>query len=166
MVDFSHLKKLDVSEASEAEYVFEDIVIGRTPEGVDICPSIWFRPMTDANPLYLNERVRIAVERAEQANKETKGQRRKRLLSSDQLEEDRELDRVLMARTCAIRWGTPPKDVDGNEPEFSEANCYDFLKALPSYMIDPCRGFVANVYNFVDRNALIGPDGGETLGNS
>ncbi len=163
MVDFSHLAKLDVNEASEAEFVFEDIP-GE--------PSIWFKPMTDANPDYLNERVRLAVERAEQANKETKGQRRKRILSADQLEEDRELDRILMARTCAVRWGTAPKDVKGDTPEFNEQNCYDFLKAVPSYMFDPCRGFVSNVYNFVDRNALAGAsgsagaDGGEALGNS
>lgn len=164
MVDFSNLKQLDVNEASEAEYVFEDIP-GE--------PSIWFRPMTDANSAYLNERVRLAVERAEANSKETRGSRRKRMLSAEQLEDDRELDRILMARTCAIRWGTAPKDVKGKEPEFSEANCYDFLKALPSYMIDPCRGFVANVYNFIDRSALAGAkdtegeaDGGETLGNS
>jgi hypothetical protein len=165
MVDFSHLRKLDVNEASEAEYVFEEIP-GE--------PSIWFAPMSDANTRYLNERVRIAVERAEEATKETKAQRRKRILSSEQLEQDRELDRVLMARTCALRWGTPPRDVDGNEPEFNEQNCYDFLAALPSYMFDPCRGFVSNVYNFVDdaaRKELAGkvkkdPDGGENLGNS
>lgn len=163
MVDFSHLAKLDVNEASEAEFIFEDIP-GE--------PSIWFRPMTDANAPFLNERVRLAVERAEATNKETKGQRRKRMLSSDQLEDDREQDRVLMARTCAVRWGVAPKDVKGKEPEFNEQNCYDFFKALPSYMFDPCRGFVSNVYNFVDRTALAGAtkagaaDGGEALGNS
>lgn len=164
MVDFSNLKKLDVNEASEAEYIFEDIP-GE--------PSIWSRPMTDANPVFLNERVRLAVERAEASSKETRGARRKRMLSAEQLEEDRELDRILIARTCALRWGTAPKDVDGNEPEFSEQNCYDFLKALPSYMVDPYRGFLANVYNFIDRSALAGADetegdddGGETLGNS
>ena len=156
MPDFSHLRKLDVTEQSEAEYIFEDIP-GE--------PSIWFRPMTDTNPAYLNERVRIAVERAEQAGKETKAQRKKRILSSEQLEEDREQDRVLMARTCAVRWGTPPKDVNGDEPEFNEQNCYDFLKAIPSYMFDPCRGFVGNVYNFVDRTALKDADK-DALGNS
>lgn len=164
VVDFSHLQKLDVTEASEAEYVFDDIP-GE--------PSIWFRPMTDANPAFLNERVRLAVERAEQANKETKAQRRKRVLSADQLEEDRDLDRVLMARTCALRWGNAPKDVDGNTPEFSEENCLAFLRALPSYMLDPCRGFVSNVYNFIPEGArkevakqMGVPDGGEALGNS
>jgi hypothetical protein len=158
-IDFSHLQKLDVNETSEAEYTFEDIP-GE--------PSIWFKPMTDANTAFLNERVRLAVERAEASDKETRTQRKKRMLSAEQLAEDREQDRVLMARTCAIRWGTPPKDVKGKEPPFSEENCYAFLKALPTYMFDPCRGFVSNVYNFVDRNALSGGDndGGETLGNS
>lgn len=156
MTDFSHLRKLDVTEESEAEYVFEDIP-GE--------PSIWFRPMTDANPDYLNERVRLAVERAEKESKDTKATRRKKVLSSDRLEEDRDIDRVLMAKTCALRWGTPPKDVNGDEPEFSVENCLAFLRALPNYMLDPCRGWVANVYNFVDRKALSGDDG-ETLGNS
>lgn len=155
MADYSHLKKLDVTESSEAEYTFEDI------EGE---PSIWFRPMTDANSKYLNERVRMAVERAEHTQRETKAQRRARVLSSDQIEQDRDLDRVMMARTCALRWGTPPKDKDGNENAFSEEECLDFLRALPSYMIDPCRGFVANVYNFIDRT--ISEAGTDDLGNS
>lgn len=159
MADFSHLAKLDVTATSEAEYTFDDIP-GE--------PSIWFRPMTDANPAYLNERVRLAVERAEKTQKETKAQRKKRVMSAEQIEEDREQDRILMARTCAIRWGTPPRDVDGNCPEFSEETCLDFLRALPDYMLDPCRGFASNVYNFVDQaaRAALMADQGEELGNS
>ena len=159
MVDFSHLAKLDVTEASEAEFTFDDIP-GE--------PSIWLKPMTDANTAFLNERVRLAVERAEANAKETKAQRKKRVMSAEQMEEDREQDRILIARTCAVRWGTPPKDVNGDTPEFSEENCLAFLRALPNYMLDPLRGFAANVYNFVDpaaRAALTG-DGGESLGNS
>lgn len=164
MADFSHLKKLDVTGASEAEYVFDDIVMGQDDKGVDICPSIWFAPMTDANPEYLNERVRVAVERADQTKKESRAQRKARMLSSEQLEEDRDLDRILMARICAKRWGTAPKAADGSFPEFSEENCLAFLRALPNYMLDPCRSFVSNVYNFVDRTALTEEDG-EKLGN-
>lgn len=156
MPDFSHLRKLDVTEESEAEYVFDEIP-GE--------PSIWFRPMTDANPKFLNERVRVAVERAEKDQKTSKAKRKEKILSSDRLEEDREIDRILLAKTCAIRWGTPPKDVNGDTPEFSEENCLAFLRALPNYMLDPCRGFVSNVYNFVDRGALTA-DQAETLGNS
>jgi hypothetical protein len=163
MVDFSHLQKLHVTEASEALFVFEDIP-GE--------PSIWLAPMAESNTKYMNERVRVAVERADQVIQETKAERRRRMMSTAQLEEDRELDRVLMARTCALRWGTPPKDKDGKEPEFSEANCYDFFKALPPFMFDPCRNFVNNVYNFIDRAALAGStgnevsDGGDGLGNA
>lgn len=159
MADFSHLRKLEVDQNSEAEFVFEDI------QGE---PSIWFAPMTDANTKYLNERVRLSTERAEAQMKETRAQRRKRILSAEQLEEDRDLDRVIMASTCALRWGTPPKDAKGKDVEFSEENCLDFFRAIPSYMMDPCRGFVSNVYNFVDPGALhpVTEAAGDALGNS
>lgn len=156
MADFSHLAKLDVTDESEAEYVFDEIWGD---------PSIFFRPMTDANPAFLNERVRLAVARAESDQKGTKKQRREKILSSDRLEEDRAQDIILMAKTCAVRWGTPPRDKDGKEVEFSEANCLDFLNALPNYMIDPCRGWVGNPYNFVDREGAK-PDWADSLGNS
>lgn len=142
MADFSHLKKLEVTEESEAEYVFDDIW-GE--------PSIWFRPMTEANPEFMNERVRLAVERAEKEGKAPKKKRRQQMLSTDRLEDDREQDRILMANTCALRWGTAPKDLEGNEVEFSKANALDFLRAIPTYMLDPARGWIANPYNFVDR---------------
>ena len=104
MADYSHLKKLDVNEQTTAEYIFEDIP-GE--------PSIIFAPMTDSNPDYLNERVRIAVERAEADQANTKAKRREKILSSARLDEEREIDRELMARTCAKGWGNPPKDEKG-----------------------------------------------------
>jgi hypothetical protein len=155
MPDFSHLEKLNVTEQSEAEYTFDEIW-GE--------PSIWFHPMTDSNAEYLNERVRLAVERAEASEKDTKKQRRAKVLSSDRLEEDRELDRVLMAKTCAIKWGTPPRDKDGKVVEFSKENVLDFLRAIPNYMLDPLRGWIANPYNFVDRLAAK-PGWADELGN-
>lgn len=156
MADFSHLQKLAVTDESEAEYIFEEIW-GE--------PSIWFRPMTDANTAFLNERVRLAVQRAEADQKGTKKSRREKILSSDRLEEDREQDRILLANTCALRWGTPPRDVDGNEVEFSAEECLSFLRALPNYMIDPCRGWAQNPYSFVNREAAK-PGWADSLGNS
>lgn len=156
MADFSHLAKLHVTDTSEAEYTFEEIW-GE--------PSIWFRPMTDANPDFLNERVRIAVERAEADQKATKRTRREKLLSMDRLEEDREQDRILLATTCAVRWGNPPRDKDGAVVEFSPENALDFLRALPSYMIDPLRGWASNPYSFVDRQSAK-PGWADSLGNS
>lgn len=158
MADFSHLKKLQVSENSEAEYTFDDIW-GE--------PSIWLRPMTDSNSIYLNERVRMAVERAEKNEKELKGKKRKasEVLSSDRVEEDRDQDRILIAKTCALRWGTPPLDASGQEVVFSEQEVLDFLRALPNYMVDPLRGWISNPYNFVDRQAAK-PDWADALGNA
>lgn len=157
MTDFSHLQKYDVTAESEAEFVFEDI------KGE---PSIWFRPMTDANEEYLNARIRFSVERAEKDQKGSKAKRREKILSTDRLKEDRDMDRVLMANTCAIRWGNPPLDKNGDVPEFTKANCLAFFRALPDYMFDPCRGFVSNVYNFVapDDSPAIGD--ADDLGNA
>lgn len=146
MVDFSHLKTLDVTAQSEAEYIFDDIP-GE--------PSIWFRPMVEANTDFMNERVRLAVEKAEKAEKETRKKRREKALSTDRLEDDRETDRVLMARTCAIRWGTPFADAEGKTHELNEEHAYAFFSAMPSYIFDSCRGWVANVYNFVDKEAVL-----------
>jgi hypothetical protein len=156
VADFSHLAKLHVTELSEAEYTFDEIW-GE--------PSIRFHPMTDSNPAFLNERVRLAVARAEADQKETKKQRREKILSSERLADDREQDIILMAKTCAVGWGTAPRDVEGNEVEFTPDNCLDYLRALPSYMIDPCRGFCQNPYNFIDREAAK-PGWADALGNS
>lgn len=163
MADFSHLKTLDVTEESEAEYIFEDIP-GE--------PSIWFRPMTDSNPDFMNERVRLAVERAEKDQAKTKAKRRKQVLSTDRLEEDRDFDRILMARTCVIRWGKPFADVDGKVHDLNEQTALDFFNALPNYMLDPCRGWLSNPYNFVNPDAVeamkkkLTPDQADDLGNS
>lgn len=165
MADFSHLGKLDVKPQETKEYVFEDIVIGKDGEGNDICPSLNCLPMTDNNPAYLNERIRLAVERAEKANKEKPADRRKRILSTDQLEEDRDADRILIARTCAKSWGVGMPDVAGKVHTLDEQTCLDFLRAMPTYMLDPFRGWLSNVYNFVDRTALSEAKA-DDLGNS
>jgi len=145
MADFSNLKPLHISEETLAEYTFDDIP-GE--------PSIWLAPATDANNHYQSERLRVSIERAEAAEKEPRNRKRKVSLTVDDIEADRELDRELLARCCAKKWGTPPKDVTGKEPEFSEANCYDFFKAMPNYMFDPLRNFVANPFNFVNRTGI------------
>lgn len=144
MPDFSYLEKLEVTAESEAEYVFD---------GLWGDPSIFFRPMVEENTDFVNERMRLAVERAEADAKIPKKNRRKVMLSADRLADDRDQDCVLMAKTCALRWGTPPRDTDGNEVEFSAENVLAFLRAIPSRFLDPCRGWVANPFNFVDADA-------------
>jgi len=158
MADFSNLKSLDVSDETLAEYTF-DMIPGD--------PSIWLAPATDANKCYLDERLRLALEKAEKAPRAPRGKRMK--LTPEQMakdmEDDRESARVLLARCCAKKWGTPPKDASGDEPEFSEQNCYDFLKAMPDYMFDPFNNWAQNIYNFVERPEL-DEAGADALGNA
>lgn len=161
MADFSHLASLNVTSESTREYSF-DLIPGE--------PSIILAPAHDSNETFLNERLRMQIERSEKLAAAPRGKKSDRPkttpdLLKKQLEEDRELDRYLIAHTCARSWGTPPRDKDGNEPEFSAEECYSFLKALPDYMLDPLRNYAANLYNFVDRPAAAGGDA-DTLGNS
>lgn len=152
--DFSALA---VSEETTAEYVFAMI-----PGD----PSIIFAPATDANKAFLDERLRLSIERAERTVRLPRGKAAKQTPAdlARGIEEDRETDRVLLSRCCAKAWGTAPTDVDGKQPEFSEQECYDFLKALPDYMFDPVRNWASNVYNFVERPDLDGEESRQ-LGN-
>lgn len=166
MADFSNLQRLKITEATEAEYVFEDIVIGLREDGREICPSIWFAPALEQNKAYHNERHRLAHEAAEARKNETREQRKARLTGIGMAEEEREYQRVLIARTCARRWGTGMPDVNGEVPEFNEQNVYDFLKWLDIHVFDALVGWIGNQYNFFDRRALITEEQAETLGNS
>jgi len=161
MPKFAVLDGIRVTSTSEAEYRFEHPLTG------EVFASIWFRPMAEENSDYLSERVRLAVERAEKevAASRSKADRKRNIVSSEQLEEDREMDRVLMARTCATRWGVVPQLEDGTPAEFSEQAVYEFFRQLPNYLFDPCRSFVANVYNFIPRPTLT-ENQAEALGNS
>lgn len=157
MVDFSHLKKLEITRETTREYIFADI------EGE---PSVVLAPANDANRDFLDARVRLSVERAEKAAAEPRGKVPVPKLTPEayvnQLEEERETDRMLLAHSCIRDWGTAPVDAKGKAVEFSAENAYEFLKQLPDYMLDPLRNFAANIYNFIPRPK---PDG-EKLGNS
>ncbi len=158
MVDFSHLKKLDVTGESIAEYVFDEI------EGE---PGIMFAPATDANKPFINERMRMSVEEAEKAAQEPRGKTKRRGLDASDLEDAREKDRHLIARFCARGWGdNPPRDANGVVPEFSADNCYEFFQQLPNWIFDPLRTWVVNPRNFIKREGTkVDQDQVDKLGN-
>lgn len=170
MGDYSHLQKLEVTQETEAEYKFTDIVVGYNPDGSGIHPSIWFRPMLESNALYLNERIKLSTERADRmaASNKDKGKDKVQQLV-DRIEEDREQDRILIARACGIRWGTAPLDKDGKAHDFTPDECLSFLRAVPSYAFEPLRSWLSNPYNFIDQEAFRTGGGvvnAEALGNS
>ncbi len=151
MVDFSNISKQAVSADTTKEYFF-DTLVGE--------PSVITAPADDSNVAYLNERLRLATERAAKLAEaprppRVKGQRRAALSPEQikkQMDEDREYDRQLLASTCIKGWGVnPPEDADGNEVPFSAENCLDFLRALPDYALDPFRNFTQNIFNFIER---------------
>lgn len=159
MADFSNLKLLDVTNDTTAEYVFPDVP-GE--------PSIILAPAHDSNETFRNERLRRQIERAERFTKGPRGRGAGKSTPESlarQLEDDREVDRQLIARACARGWGKAPRDVNGDEPEFTPDNCYDFLKALPNYMFDPLRNYAVNIYNFVERPG-VSDDEADELGNA
>ena len=165
MTDFSNLKKLDISADTEAEYTFRDIVLRLDAEGGEVYPTAFFAPAVDANAAFVSEKYRIATERAEQHKNEKPTERKRRLMSEDAEEEEREMMRRLISRACVRRWGeNGMPDAKGKVHPLNEQECYDFLKALPIHMFTPLVNWITNPYNFFDRRAIAGD--AATLGNS
>lgn len=159
MADYSHLSALAITSETTREYTF-DLIPGE--------PSIILAPAHDSNEAFQNERLRYQIDEAERLQAAPRGKKAPKLTVDTLkkgIEDDRERDRYLIAHACARSWGTPPKDKDGKEPEFSAEECYAFLKAMPDFMLDPFRNFAGNLYNFVDRPE-VSSGGAEALGNS
>jgi hypothetical protein len=153
MTDFSNLQALDINGETLKEYTF-DYIPGT--------PSIWFAIARDLNPDFLNERLRMQAEAIAKAPMQTARQ----TPTAASLAADIEKDRLLLARTCAKKWGTPPQASDGSYPEFSAENCYAFLKAVPVWMLDPLRGWASNVGNFIpEASAPVDPAVAAEVGN-
>ena len=156
MADFSLYAALGVDDATHAEYVFHTI-----PGS----PSIWCAPATDTNKAFENERLRLLAIDMEAA-KERKGPAPE-LPTAEENAAGREKDKVLLSKTCCKKWGTAPYDVNGGQPDFTEANCLDFLRALPPFLFDPFRLWCINPRNFVKDSAIeaLSKAAGRELGN-
>ena len=144
-----------VTEETTKPYIF-DMIPGR--------PSVILSPAHDSNPDFLDARLRRSVAQSEKLAQAPRGNGDDKLTPESlkrQIEDDREVDRDLIARTCARAWGNPPVAIDGSKPEFSADNCYAFFKALPDWIFDPFRNFAGNLYNFVKQP----PVDGDTAGN-
>lgn len=146
MADFSQLEALAVTRETTREYIFTNIV-GE--------PSIIVSPATDDNADFLAARLELALTDAPAVDDTKKPRKQSEKVKAQDLikqyDDDREFDRKVLSRACARNWGTVPVDKAGEPVEFSEQNVYDFLKALPNYMLDPFRGFCGNIYNFAPR---------------
>lgn len=155
MPDFSHLKKYAVTTETTATFVFTRI------EGD---PSVILRPAHEVNEDYLRARLAANLKLAETLAKTASGP----TTPDDMIRQgadERETDRRLLSQTCATGWGVPPKDSKGKDVEFTPENAYEFFKAIPPEMFDPCRNFAGNLYNFYPERQFKENDGA-ALGNS
>lgn len=150
VADFSHLKKLEVTEHSEREFIFDGIIVGYNEDRSPQFPSVWFTPMVRSNKTFLSDSVRMSSEKAEKA---TKPNPDKVQMLIDRLEQERQNDFEAMAR-CSLRWGTyAPLDANGKQVEYSKEDCLAFLQNMPEKDSEACRVWIQNPYNFVDPEA-------------
>ena len=139
MSDFSHLDKLQVRKENTAEYeMFE----------IETAPNLIVRCTSDNQEYQTGIRAkRQEIQR--QINK-SKGKKRARTRAGDRIFELlRGPDRETYPGTVVIGW-TTNKDAEGNEVEYSDEACEDFLKALPDWLFDGLRVFCIDANNFMD----------------
>lgn len=132
MSKFGHLKKLDIESTKLVPY--EIIQIADKP-------VLQVAPATEVNKPFFNALLRRArkTSKAVQAGAITAG-----LIDSN-----REEDKELYSQFVVKGWSNV-KDESGNDVPFSQADCLEYLKALPNYIFDPLREFVSNPMNFVE----------------
>lgn len=144
MVDFSNYSSKKISEETLAEYVFRDI------EGE---PSIFFAPASEANKPFFSHSLRERAARVERESR--KNPDGDFAIRAEDIAEQRQVDRVAFAKFCAKRWGKPPVDMSGKPVEFSEANALAFFEAIPEWIFDALRPWIANPRNFTPRAATV-----------
>lgn len=113
------------------------------------------KPANDTNKGYQNGVLRLTGKRR---RLNTSGK-----ISSADADRDRADDLKLYPKHVVFGWGGIV-DREGNEVEFSEEACAQFLAALPSWIFDKVRVFCMRSENFVDEDEET-PDPAELAGN-
>lgn len=143
MADFSNYSAQREDGAIAKPYTFEEL------QG---SPTIHTRPATSANSRYNNARLKAL-------GKRTGGGRKKMRVNASTVEAARREDADLLARFCVTGWDPPPVDASKEAVPFSAENCKEFFLAIPDWMFDDFRNWVAEPLNFV--NASTEADDGE-----
>jgi hypothetical protein len=141
MVDFSHLKALEITRETTRQYIFDEL------EGE---PGFVVSPATDDNEDFFQARVEFSLSQEDDSPDQPRKQTGKPTPEEirKEIDQARETDRKLITKACIRDWAKAPKDKDGNDVPFTPENAYEFLCALPNYMVDPFRRFCVNVRNF------------------
>ncbi len=135
MSKFKHLSKYEVQADREIEYILDDI------EGE---PVLILSPATSENKPYYNKVLRKTAKNPMKALKR---------MNLGMVRENRDQDRVLFSKYIIKGW-KKVVDSDGEEVEFSEENCFDYLQHLPDWIFDQVRNFAATPDNFIDDSII------------
>lgn len=128
---FEQLGRYQMKQAP-AEFVL-DMIDGK--------PVLLVTPATESNPKYFNEYFK--------KNKARLTRMRRRGIDFAQIKEDRETDRQLYPGNVIKGW-RGVLDADGNEVQYTDEVCLEFLAALPDWIFDEIRAFAGNPASFVD----------------
>lgn len=131
-VSFNSLKKLEVSEASTAEFTLSVL------EGA---PVLILAFAGEANAPYFNALLR-------QVRPATAGKKRNTGITAEKMRENREKDRELFGRFILKGWEGVTDD-SGQEVPWTPENGQAFLEALPSWIFDDIRAFASSPENFM-----------------
>lgn len=139
MADYSHLKKMEVQKDATVEFEFYEL---------DTSPVLLVK-CTVGNDEY-QKRIRAEREPLERKlKKKTKSGRKRQNLNTDLMKLLREPDRRHYPGSVVVGWSTN-KDANGDEVEYSDDECEQFLAALPDYLFDRLRYFVIEPKHFTD----------------
>lgn len=140
MSDFSHLQSLAVKKDATAEYEFFEI---------ETKPLLIVRCTVDNNEYQAEIRAK-RDEITRNVRKRSKGKRARQRINDRIIELLREPDRDAFPGAVIVGW-TSNKDVNGEEVEYSDESCADFLKELPDYLFDNLRLYCYDAENFIDQ---------------
>ncbi len=133
MTNFNQLKSLDVDINSRSKF---------TLFMVEGDPVLILRPATQVNKAYFNRVLKSSRKFAGAVNAGA--------ISTAVLNEARELNKELYPKEVIVGW---ERVVDSkNKPvEFTQADCKDFVDALPTWIFDEICTYAAQAGNFVNQ---------------
>lgn len=134
MADFSNYSGLREDGMATKPFTFEEL------QG---SPTILSRPATSANSRYNNARLKAL-------GKRTGGGRKKMRVSAATVEAARREDADMLSKYCVTGWDPAPVDAKGEPVPFSAENAKEFFLAIPDWMFDEYRNWVADPLNFVE----------------
>lgn len=139
MSKFGHFESMDVKADTTAEMTLHQIDVG------GVSPTLVMKPATDVNKPYFNALLKRSGRnmRQVQAGKITAGL----------IEDNRSEDKELFPKYVIVDW-RDMLDAKGKPIKFSEADCREFIGAIPNWLFDDIAQYAKNPQNFLNSTSV------------